>query len=285
MLQGFASAAKSLKEFHNIHISENTVRRVAEQEGGQIQKFLEMDKTASEKFRKSDGIVETTVDGVMVNTYVEEEGADARPEMKVAVVSKRDAGNPCTPEDMDSRQLPPPKAVFATAAIEPSENFGQRLAKTLKNCHVFDFSNLHILADGAKWIWNMADQHFYRYQGRLDFYHASQTIYAALKEMYDDPEEQVRQFRRLLNALLYAGWTGFEQEASNLRVELPGRIWDEHGTKLYNYFSRHSDHLNYLFRLENGYSIGSGQVEGANKQLVTRRLKQTGARWRAPPCQ
>ena len=33
-------------------------------------------------------------------------------------------------------------------------------------------------------------------------------------------------------------------------------------------------------RLAEGRSIGSGQIEGACKNLIGRRLKQTGARWK-----
>ena len=46
------------------------------------------------------------------------------------------------------------------------------------------------------------------------------------------------------------------------------------------YVAPHPEHLGYAGRLAAGRSIGSGQVEGAIKPLVNRRLKRTGARWR-----
>jgi hypothetical protein len=51
--------------------------------------------------------------------------------------------------------------------------------------------------------------------------------------------------------------------------------------ELEGYLRAHSSHLNYAERLADGRSIGSGQVEGACKHFIGRRLKQTGARWRA----
>src|SRR5438552_1642354 len=42
----------------------------------------------------------------------------------------------------------------------------------------------------------------------------------------------------------------------------------------------HRGHTDYAGRLAEGRSIGSGMVEGACKQVVGRRLKQTGARWK-----
>jgi len=46
------------------------------------------------------------------------------------------------------------------------------------------------------------------------------------------------------------------------------------------YFRPHATHMDYPERRAAGQSIGSGLVEGACKQVVGRRLKQTGARWR-----
>ena len=44
-------------------------------------------------------------------------------------------------------------------------------------------------------------------------------------------------------------------------------------------FAAHTERLNYAHRLQTGRSIGSGMVEGAAKNLIGRRTKQTGARW------
>lgn len=46
------------------------------------------------------------------------------------------------------------------------------------------------------------------------------------------------------------------------------------------YVANHSHHMHYAARLAEGRSIGSGQIEGACKNLLARRLKQTGARWK-----
>src|SRR5207248_9060193 len=46
------------------------------------------------------------------------------------------------------------------------------------------------------------------------------------------------------------------------------------------YFRPHAAHLGYPGRRAAGQSIGSGMVEAACKQVIGRRLKQTGARWK-----
>jgi len=45
-----------------------------------------------------------------------------------------------------------------------------------------------------------------------------------------------------------------------------------------NYLAGHRDRMKYAARLRQGKSIGSGLIEGTIKQMVGRRLKQTGAR-------
>ena len=47
-----------------------------------------------------------------------------------------------------------------------------------------------------------------------------------------------------------------------------------------NYLAGHQGRMMYAFRLHRGASIGSGMIEGEIKQLVGRRIKQTGARWK-----
>ena len=63
--------------------------------------------------------------------------------------------------------------------------------------------------------------------------------------------------------------------AAGLLADLPAAGWEV----LRSYFEPHLEHTGYAARLAAGQSIGSGLVEGACKQVVGRRLKQTGARW------
>jgi len=49
--------------------------------------------------------------------------------------------------------------------------------------------------------------------------------------------------------------------------------------KLRGYLDNHNTRLCYRERLSEGRAIGSGQVEGACKSMIGRRLKQTKTRW------
>lgn len=54
---------------------------------------------------------------------------------------------------------------------------------------------------------------------------------------------------------------------------------EEAAPAVLNYFCGHQERLNYALRLRRGQAIGSGMIEGACKQLIGRRMKQTGAQW------
>ena len=49
--------------------------------------------------------------------------------------------------------------------------------------------------------------------------------------------------------------------------------------KALGYFRNNRRRMNYYELAEEGYPIGSGEVEAANKMLVTHRLKRSGQRW------
>ena len=49
--------------------------------------------------------------------------------------------------------------------------------------------------------------------------------------------------------------------------------------KVLGYFRNNRSRMNYYHVAKEGYPIGSGKVEAANKMLVTHRLKRSGQRW------
>jgi hypothetical protein len=64
--------------------------------------------------------------------------------------------------------------------------------------------------------------------------------------------------------------------ADALLAGLTGAAWAD----VRRYFEPHQEHTGYAARRAVGQSLGSGLVEGACKQVIGRRLKQTGARWK-----
>jgi hypothetical protein len=77
------------------------------------------------------------------------------------------------------------------------------------------------------------------------------------------------------------GWAGVCEFVQNTKAELSNPAALEAAyPQVANYLSGHQDRMLYAARLRRGASVGSGMIEGAIKQHVGRRIKQTGARWK-----
>lgn len=228
-----------------------------------------------EDFQKAEGDVEFTADGTMVNT------TEGWQEVKLALFAKRPRGEPATPEEWDDRTLPKPTARVAFAAIEGSDRFGSRFGQWAARLGIRDTSQVTTLADGAKWIWEEASQNLIGCEGVLDIYHALQHVSNTAKSLFGDGSDAATEWSDGMRAtLLQEGWVGFERQYAGTGERANNGAATAALEDLRNYLGNHVSHLHYCRRLAAGRSIGSGQVEGACKNMIGRRLKQTGARWR-----
>jgi hypothetical protein len=273
----YAQASAYLDELSGLKVSANTVRKVCQQEAGQIEKWQANDVAAGAKYRETPGNVEFETDGTCVNT------TQGWKEMRVGVFAKRPLGEPAKPEEWKTRKLPAPSARVAFAAIEDSESFAARWPVVASRLGIRATSPIDVLADGAKWIWERVDFHFAFARGGLDIFHALEHVSAAAKVQFGEDSAACGGWQdKARDALLADGWPGIERVIEATRptaVRAPQRAAL---TDLAAYLRPHACRLNYAQRLAEGRPIGSGMIEGACKNYLGRRLKQTGARWLIP---
>jgi hypothetical protein len=261
----FDRASANLKEFCGLSVCDNTIRKVCHHHGGAIRDWQRDDPAASQLFQKASGDVEFQTDGTCVNT------TEGWREMRLSIFAKRKRGKPTQgSRDWEQRNLPAPHVRVVQAAIRTGDQLGPGWRRLASRLGVTDTSQLSVIADGAKWIWNQASAHLPGCVGVLDIYHASEHLWAAANGHFGEATIQTRLWVTARRATLLT------QGASGLLVELVGKEW----AGLRGYFEPHVTHTGYGLRLAEGRVIGSGLVEGSCKQVVCRRLKQTGARWK-----
>jgi hypothetical protein len=134
-----------------------------------------------------------------------------------------------------------------------------------------------VVADGAVWIWNLADLHFGRSRQLVDWYHANQHLAAAAKLFKGEGTAAFQLWFNSRETALYQGHAEriaceLEQAANDLPTVASG-LRREAG-----YFREHQHRMNYLEMREEEYVIGSGMVEGGAKQYQAR-LCGPGMRW------
>jgi len=142
-------------------------------------------------------------------------------------------------------------------------------------------AELTVLGDGAEWLWNLADREFGGAKQVLDYWHGTEYLNVAAKAVYGvDSEEAKNAFGVGKGKLLADGYWGVTEWIGEMLEQKPAGGDGASLGGVLNYFCGHQDRLNYAARLRRGQSIGSGMVEGSIKQLLNKRLKQTGARWK-----
>ena len=143
-------------------------------------------------------------------------------------------------------------------------------------------ASVHVLADGAAWIWKAVQRSLTGCVQTLDFFHACEYLHKCAARIFGEATAEARTAYEHGRALLARqGWQGICQwvgELLSVDDEKERERRRRPTERLIGYFAKHTQRLNYAERLKVGRAIGSGQVEGQAKTLGLR-LKLRGARW------
>ncbi|MBI2760217.1 MAG: ISKra4 family transposase [Chloroflexi bacterium] len=184
-------------------------------------------------------------------------------------------------------------AASSVAARESAEVFGPRLlAETARRgaLEVVRWEGpltrpglavlppVHVVGDGAHWIWTLAEDHFGDRTEVVDFYHAAEHVWTVARALYGEGtpeatawaqariEELKKEGGRPVHAALFAITPPTEAATEVLRVER-------------GYFTTNLMRMAYPDVQARGLPIGSGAVESAAKHVVQHRMKRPGQRW------
>jgi hypothetical protein len=271
----FAQAAEALEQLGGWTVSDETIRQTCQAEAAAITAWRSSAEAAAAGFRAADGLPEFQTDAAKVNTET------GWRDVKIGVFAKRPPSTPVAAAEWDTRELPRPTARVAFAAIEPSEQFGARWRPWANRLGLDDPTRLSVLADGAEWIWDQVALQLPGAAEVLDIYHACEHLSDAGKALFGAGTEAAAAWLEAgRQRLLSDGWWGLCEQIGQALADRPDATCQAAMDGLTTYFSKHSTRLNYAHRLHTGRSIGSGMVEGAAKNLIGKRLKQTGARWK-----
>ena len=112
------------------------------------------------------------------------------------------------------------------------------------------------------------------------FYHAGVVLSVHCTGYGEELSAYKKRYESAKKDLLSGGYTLVAKRLALLERDMSTDRLRESLRRLRGYFSDHSERLNYRERLLEGRAVGSGQVEGACKSMIGRRLKKTGARWK-----
>jgi hypothetical protein len=277
-LSSYRRTVSTIKLFIGIRLSHTTIGEIAAETSGEMAARLQNNSDVCKDFQAAQGETEIQIDDTCINTRTADGKQEYR-DVKVATAAKRERGDSATPSEWETRELPEPNAVYAVAAIEGKEKFQERVQEMRRFLGIGGVTSS--LADGAVWIWNLILMVFGKTIECLDIYHALEKISSCGKSLYGSGQEFSDWFDRMRNVLLSEGFQGMDRELKLLKVGLdPESRQCTYIDSLLEYLRKNKDRLKYCERLFEGRAIGSGMIEGACKNLIGKRLKQTKACWR-----
>jgi hypothetical protein len=135
-----------------------------------------------------------------------------------------------------------------------------------------------VVADGALWIWNVADDRFSQAQQRLDYYHASQHLWAVAHALQPQDEAAARAWiKPLLKKLKQGRATSLLNDLHSLAKRLRNKKRQAVESEV-SYFEHHRQRMDYAAARRAGEPQGSGAMESTCRQYQCR-FKRSGQFW------
>lgn len=164
-------------------------------------------------------------------------------------------------------------------SFDNSQRFGWELWLEACRCGLREAEEVVYIGDGAAWIRTEKTRHFRKATFIIDWYHASEHIWDCGKVLFGEGTATTKQWVAKHLDWLWEGRTKRLLDALILQRKRHRRSKRNELDSLINYISTNEEQMKYdVFRAK-GYDIGSGAVEAACKNVVGKRLKQSGMRW------
>lgn len=262
----FEEASRTLEQLVGVRVDDNTLQQAAERAGAaalaaqdrQLQQALAQRQPPAASVRPA-------------RLYVSADGTTAPTRAGWQEVK---CGAVYWDDPVEGRRL------RYTARLEGCEAFGPRLWHLACESGLREAGEVVVLGDGAPWIWRQASQRFGRAVQILDWYHASEHVWACAHGLYGEGSVGAGRWAdRMLGVLYERGGAALLDRLRRSQQSRP-RPAEALGA-LIGYVVANVERMDYPAYRARGLDIGSGPVESACKRLVGGRLKGPGMRWTA----
>lgn len=268
----FDQAKQNLLDDYHVRLSKQRIEQVCEEAG---QRLLAEEDARREQIYAlppaeqpaalptseiSPEIAYVSADGTMIHTEGDWH------EIRVASVVATDAEGQVVAEQLRARFL-------------SCEEFGQQLWLLALGVGYRHAKQRVFLADGARWLWELAALHFPEAIQILDWYHLTEYVHAAAAALFGEGTKEAKAWSELRLTELWEGrWRDTVEQLTDLHKSLRAKNKREALRKFKQYVTNNQTRIDYPRYRELGLQVGSGRVEGACKSLVGARCKQAGMR-------
>jgi hypothetical protein len=286
----FGQAVSALARLLGVQISKASIVRATEAAGAaevarQMAEVAHLEQTAPPAPAGAPRMV-VSADGAMVPLRGGEWG-EVRT-LAVGVVPVSPASNQTASNQAESNQAPSnqassggtlrrTEAISYFSRLATAEAFTRQALVETHRRGIEQAGQVAAVMDGADWLQGLADHHCPRALRILDFAHAAQRIAAIAQTLWQEGTPQaVGWTTQWTHRLKHEGPQPLLAELRQLRAQHP----DCEPLRInYAYLAKREAQLQYPDFVRQGWPIGSGMVESANKSVVEVRLKGAGMHW------
>jgi hypothetical protein len=278
------------------HVTQPIGEAFGEWEDEQVQKLLQ--RGAEKRTREAEWQEEqgnpikrlyVEMDGVMarlrrgsvpMDKVEQERAGDVYREVKVGAVFVGKPGRERS-ELVPGAFVDTPGPIQYVARRTTAEDFAPRLYALAQSAGLLRAKHVVILADGAKWIWRLAEEQFPGAIQIVDEYHARQHVWDVARAAFAGEQSQRDAWARTVIDTLTEG----QIEAVIAAIERLPPMAPEPGRSRSipeieaEYFRTNTERMRYPSFRAQGMHLGSGIAEAACKTVVSTRAKRSGMRW------
>ena len=281
----YKRATQAIKEHYNTDIDEKTVRSITDligkiifdhckQKADQAKSEFDIAIDRRKKHRNPQDILYLEMDGAMVDTRPENETDNNWRECKIGIAFLASDIKSWKNKNGEERRSITKKLL--TGYIGSYKDFQYYLLSIADQYQYKYRARIVIISDGADWIHTIKNTLFPDAVHILDLAHAKEHVCKYSKWLFKEDDNAAKQWAEKTNTMIENG--DLDTVLKHLEQYKDLKHPKEVGN-LYNYINDRKKLMQYKTFKENGYFVGSGASESANKYTMQNRMKLQGMRW------
>lgn len=155
--------------------------------------------------------------------------------------------------------------------VTDAASFGQRLWCEAARRGVLTAREVVVIADGAHWLWDLADEHFPEATQIVDWYHATHSLWQAAHAVYGEGTPLATRWAKRRLAELWAGQVPKVLAALRRHQQRGPAVEDA-----LTYYTNQQHRMRYAEYRARGLPLGSGTMERAASKSSPRGSSRPG---------
>lgn len=283
----FKESRDDLQIYAGITVSAKDVERVAERTGEEMERWLQRERAPLLKQERpihsqsEIPVLYVSYDGTGI-PMMREELVGRRGKQTDGTARTREAKLGCifTQTTIDEEGFPvrDPDSTSFVAAIEPSDQFANRIYAEAVRRGLYTAKRVVILGDAAEWIRTIAEEQFPGALHIVDLYHAREHVSNLCKVLFGSDLKQAVRHRIRWWTYLDEGKVERIMQQAKEKLAVEGSDLETAQREI-AFLEKNKERMRYKSFRAMGLFVGSGVTEAGCRTVIGQRMKQSGMEW------